>query len=91
MARTGRIIGGRFVTHGSNSRMRAARARSTLRRAMRRSVRGRAAARSSSARIVNIGRNLRMRRSARLIQRVYRGSAARRSVRLGGRNNPIVL
>lgn len=91
MARTGRIIGGRFITHGTNSRMRVARARGTLRRAMRRAVRGRVSSRSSSARIVNAGRNLRMRRSARLIQRVYRGSAARRSVRIGGRNNPIIL
>ena len=89
MARVGRIIGGRFRTSGSNSSMRAARARNLLRRGMRR--RG-AVNRVRSRRVpINSPAELRRRRAARLIQRVGRGMMGRRSVRPGSRSNPIML
>lgn len=89
MARTARIVGGAFRTYGSNSSMRAARARNLLRRGMqRRSMRLRAA---RARRPINLPSDMRRRRAARRIQSVFRGVRVRRSMRGRTRSNPILL
>jgi len=87
MARTARIVGGRFRTYGSNSRMRAARARNLLRRGMQRRMRS---LRSSRRRMpIKLPSQLRRVRSARVIQRVVRGGLVRR--RMAGRTRAIAI